>query len=49
MYNEIEKRLNDVGVDIMFFPYTDGTSSTLLNEVLHEKINEKKNAKDLPL
>lgn len=42
MYNEIEERFKKVGVEIMFFPYTDGTSSTLLNEVLHQKLKEAK-------
>lgn len=32
MYNDIEKKLNDVGVDIVFLPHTDGISSTLLRE-----------------
>lgn len=47
MYNEIEKKFNDVGVEIVFFTYTDGTSSTLLSEVLHNKlIGEKENKND---
>lgn len=29
-----EKQLNEVGVKIIYFPYTKGTSSTLINEVL---------------
>ena len=36
MYNEIEEKLKKVGVEMIFFPYTNGTSSTLLNEVLHQ-------------
>lgn len=35
MYNEIEKRLREVGVEIVYFPYTKGTSSTQLAEALH--------------
>jgi glycerol-3-phosphate cytidylyltransferase len=41
MYNEIESKLKKVGVELIFFPYTKGTSSTLLNEVLHDKLNNK--------
>lgn len=29
-----EKQFKELGVDIVYFPYTKGTSSTLLNEVL---------------
>lgn len=29
-----EKQFNDVGVRIIYFPYTKGTSSTLINETL---------------
>jgi glycerol-3-phosphate cytidylyltransferase len=41
MYNEIESKLKKVGVELIFFPYTSGTSSTLLNEVLHDKLKNK--------
>lgn len=34
MYDEIEKKLVSVGVDMVFLPHTDGTSSTLLSEKL---------------
>lgn len=33
-WNGIKEKLNDVGVRIVFFPYTKGTSSTLINEIL---------------
>lgn len=36
MYDEIERKLNDVGCDMVFLPHTDGTSSTLLTDVLHK-------------
>ena len=36
-WNEYERQFNEVGVDIVYFPYTQGTSSTQLREVL-EKI-----------
>ena len=34
MYDELEKKLASVGVDMVFLPHTDGTSSTLLSEKL---------------
>ncbi len=34
MYNEIEIKLKEVGVAMIFLPYTTGTSSTLLSEKL---------------
>lgn len=33
-WNEMGKKFNDVGVRVVYFPYTKGTSSTLLNETL---------------
>ena len=33
-WKEYEKQFNDVGVKIIYFPYTKGTSSTLINETL---------------
>ena len=35
-WNGIEEKLAKVGVKIIFFPYTKGTSSTLINEILVE-------------
>lgn len=38
LFSEVEKKLNEVGVDVVYFPYTQGTSSTILREkVLKEK------------
>ena len=34
MYNKIETKLKEVGVTVIFLPYTTGTSSTLLLEKL---------------
>lgn len=34
LYNECEKKLNGVGVDMVFLPHTNGTSSTILSEKL---------------
>ncbi len=38
MYNTIICQMKEIGVDVVFLPHTEGTSSTLLSEVLH-KIN----------
>ena len=45
MYNEIEKKFNDVGVEMVFFPYTKGTSSTILADILANEMNQNKIAK----
>ena len=37
---ELEKQFQEVGVRIVFFPYTKGTSSTLLNETLRNERSE---------
>lgn len=41
-WEELEKQFKEVGVRIVFFPYTKGTSSTLLNETLKKLRNEEK-------
>ena len=41
MYNEMEHKLKSVGVDFVYFPYTKGTSSTLLTEVINKIKNNK--------
>ena len=38
-WNKIESDFNEVGVAVVYFPYTKGTSSTLINDIL---INERK-------
>ena len=38
-WQELEKSLTDIGVKIIYFPYTKGTSSTLVNAVL-EKLRD---------
>lgn len=45
MYSEIERKFNSVGVEMVFFPYTKGTSSTILGEVLSTVLSEQKIAK----
>lgn len=32
LFNEVEKKFHDVGVEIVYFPYTPGVSSTLVKE-----------------
>jgi glycerol-3-phosphate cytidylyltransferase len=39
-WEEIEAKFKEVGVRIVYFPYTKGTSSTLLNETLKKLRNE---------
>jgi glycerol-3-phosphate cytidylyltransferase-like family protein len=39
-WNEIERQMNERGVDVIYFPYTKGTSSTLINEVLNKLRNQ---------
>lgn len=41
MYDEVAKMLNSVGSEMIFLPHTEGTSSTLLTEVLHELKDKK--------
>ncbi len=33
-WNKIEEEMKSVGVELVYFPYTKGTSSTLINQVL---------------
>ena len=40
-WKEMEEKFNKVGVQVVYFPYTKGTSSTILNETL-KKIREGK-------
>lgn len=35
-WKDIEKSFKDVGVRVIYFPYTKGTSSTILNETLNK-------------
>ena len=41
MYNEVEKRLHAIGVDLVFLPHTQGTSSTMLKDVLQKLLDER--------
>lgn len=40
-WNKIEEELRTVGAKVVYFPYTKGTSSTLINETLHKLRGEK--------
>lgn len=40
-WKELEKQFNEVGVRIIYFPYTKGTSSTILNETLKKLRNNE--------
>lgn len=40
-WEEYERQFAEVGVKIIYFPYTQGTSSTLINEVLTNLRDEK--------
>ncbi len=35
MYNKMTEEFSAIGVDVVFLPHTEGVSSTLLSEVLH--------------
>ncbi|MBR1765157.1 MAG: adenylyltransferase/cytidyltransferase family protein [Ruminococcus sp.] len=41
MYNEVEEKLSSVGVKMVFLPHTQGTSSTMLKDVLQKMLEEK--------
>ncbi len=36
-WEEIQRQLDEVGVRTVYFPYTKGTSSTLINDILLER------------
>jgi len=42
-WQKIEESLRDVGVRTVYFPYTRGTSSTLVNQILEKKRKELSN------
>ena len=43
MYDEIENKLKAVGCDMVFLPHTDGTSSTIITDILHKMREDKSN------
>ncbi len=42
-WKAFENEFNEVGVKIVYFPYTQGTSSTLINQILRTERNKIKN------
>ena len=42
LFMEAEKKLNEVGVDVVYFPYTGHISSTMLREKLGKNTEENK-------
>ena len=40
LFVEVEKELNKRGSTVIYFPYTQGTSSTILTKVLRKMLNE---------
>lgn len=40
-WNKIENEFNQVGVEVIYFPYTEGTSSTKLKAVLNSILTKK--------
>jgi len=40
-WKEFEKQFDEVGVRIVYFPYSKGTSSTLINEILIAERNRR--------
>lgn len=41
LYDEIERKLKTVGVEMVFLPHTEGTSSTMLKTVLQKMLEGK--------
>jgi glycerol-3-phosphate cytidylyltransferase len=41
-WDEIEKQLGEVGVKVIYFPYTKNVSSTMINSLLEERKNKIK-------
>ena len=39
-WDEYERQFKEVGVEIVYFPYTKGTSSTLINQTLEKPMGE---------
>ena len=41
MYNDIEEQLKKVGCETVFLPHTDGTSSTIISNVISKIVDEE--------
>ena len=44
MYNDIEKKLRDKGVEIIYFEYTKGTSTSELKFQIFSELSENENS-----
>ena len=44
MYNEIEKKLSDKGVEIIYFEYTKGTSTSELKLQIFNDLSKNENS-----
>lgn len=42
MYDEVEEKLKNVGVDMVFLPHTAGTSSTMISERLKDEDDQNR-------
>lgn len=42
-WNQLEKEFNELGVEIVYFPYTQGTSSTKLRSFLDQQLGASAN------
>lgn len=45
-WNEYEKQFSEVGVEIIYFPHTDGISSTILRDRFSKRLQMPENNKD---
>ena len=41
-YQKVEQQLKEKNAEVVYFPYTKTTSSTLLRDAIYERVNEKK-------
>jgi len=41
-YKKVEQQLKEKNAEVVYFPYTKTTSSTLLRDAIYERVNEKK-------
>ena len=41
VWNKFEEQFSEVGVEIVYLPHTDGTSSTLLTQTLHKILGKE--------
>ena len=44
LFTQVEQKMKELDVEIVYFPYTKGTSSTFLRETLAKIREEKENS-----